>query len=79
MPTSYKTILVAVDLNAANDELLLRKALSLAKLEQAAVYLVHAIEPIDAYGTTSAFYALADVEATIAAEHTEAIRALAKE
>lgn len=78
MSVNYKSILVAVDLNEANDELLLRKALSLAKLEQAPIYLVHAVEPLDPYGTASAYYALGDIEATIAAEHTETIQALAK-
>lgn len=79
MTTQYKKILVAVDLNANHNRCVIERAKALAGGSATALYLVHAIEHIDAYGTASAFHNIASMENQIAEEHKNVIIDLAKQ
>tara|TARA_R110000868_G_scaffold8205_3_gene42641 strand:+ start:232504 stop:232944 length:441 start_codon:yes stop_codon:yes gene_type:complete len=75
----YKKILVAVELNPAEDKLTIAKAKKLAQDNNAQVCLIHAVEHINTYGTASAYPAIANVEEQISDEHQSQLNALAKE
>lgn len=65
----YKRILVAVDLNPATDLLLTQRAQELAKISGGTVYLIHAIEPLNSYGTSYAYPMMDNAEIEISDEH----------
>lgn len=59
---TYKCILLAVDLHPKNDKLTVNKAAELAKEYHAKLYLVHALEHINAYGVAQAYPTVLDLE-----------------
>ncbi|MBL4647670.1 MAG: universal stress protein [Gammaproteobacteria bacterium] len=73
---NYSKILVATELDATTDLLILSKAKQIAEQNNAALYLVHAVEHINAYNTAAAYPAIADIETQISAEHKSALTTL---
>ena len=59
--TQYNTVLVAVELTAADDQLI-RRALRMAGDNRPSLFLVHAIEQISSYSAAYGVAAGADVE-----------------
>lgn len=76
--THYRTILAAIDLNPDTDKLTIERAQQIASDNQATLYVVHAIETLNAYGAAYAYPALSDVEAEISQEHEKELHAEAK-
>ena len=67
----YKRIIAAVDLNAATDAITVERAKKLADDNNAELYLVHAIESLNAYGAPYAYPTISEVEEEISTEHKE--------
>lgn len=74
----YKTILAAIDLNPEGDKITIQRAKQLAEDHKAELYVVHAIESINAYGATYAYPALSDIESQLLEEHQNELTAEAK-
>lgn len=77
MTGRYKKILVAVALKHEHDEYILAQALKLVDEKNDTLYIAHAVQPINTYNTSSAFYALADIENQITEEHKEELNKFA--
>lgn len=71
----YQSILLAIDLHPSCDDHTAEKAIQLAKLMNAKITIVHAIEHINAYGMAQAYPTVIDLEEQLA---NEAKQALAK-
>jgi len=65
----YKCIIAAVDLNADTDAVTIERAQKLAGDNDAKLYLVHAIESLNAYGAPYAYPTISEVEDEISEEH----------
>ncbi len=74
----YQKILVAVELTDKTDRDLLEKAKTLTD-QATRIYLVHAVEHLNAYGSAQAYPAIADVEHQISKEHQTILTQLAEE
>jgi universal stress protein A len=75
---AYKIILAAVDLQPEHDKLTVERAQKLAKDNNAKLYIVHAIESLNAYGTAYGYPATADVQDELSKEHQQALLKEAK-
>lgn len=62
MSTNYKHIIVAVELHSKWDKTVAKKAVELAKLYEAELTMVHAVEYISSYGMTQAYPGIVEVE-----------------
>lgn len=62
----YKQILIAVDLHPDCDDTIIQRGIEIAKINNAKVAIVHAVEHIGAYGVAEAYSAVVDVEAQLA-------------
>ena len=79
MPLSnYQKILIAVDLEEKSDDQILAKANYFAEKYGAELYLIHAVEHLNAYGTAVAYPAIADVEGQISEEHKATLEKFAQ-
>ncbi len=58
----YKNILLAVDLQPAHDDAAIQRALELANEDKAALFIVHAVEEIHAYGATQGYDIIMNLE-----------------
>lgn len=58
----YKNILMAVDLHPSCDELTAQHAADIAKLFNAQLYIIHAVEHLNAYGVAQAYPTVIDLE-----------------
>lgn len=67
----YQTILAAVDLNPQSDKRTIEKAQKVASDHSAKLYVVHAIESLNAYGAAYAYPTINDVEAELSDEHRQ--------
>lgn len=76
---AYKNILLAVDLHPSCDELTAKKALAIAQGMQAQLYIVHAIEHINAYGMAQAYPTVIDLEEQMAKEAQQALVSFASQ
>ena len=76
--TIYKHILVAIDLHPVCDELILKRAHELAKMNHAALSAIHAVEHINAYGVAQAYPAVIDLEGEMQAEAKKQLAQLCK-
>ena len=68
---NYESIIVGVDLNADTDAITIERAKQLAKMYNAKLYLVHAVESLNAYGTPYIDIAVADIEKEISTAHKQ--------
>ena len=75
----YQCIIVAVDLNTNTDALTIKRAKKIADDNTAKLYLVHAIESLNAYGTPYVDIAFTEVEDGISAEHRKQLLHEAKQ
>jgi universal stress protein A len=64
----YKQILIAVDLHPDCDDTVISHGIDIAKINNAKVSIVHAVEHINAYGVAEAYSAVIDVEAQLMEE-----------
>jgi len=64
----YKQILIAVDLHPDCDDTVISHGVDIAKINNANVSIVHAVEHINAYGVAEAYSAVIDVEAQLMEE-----------
>lgn len=71
----YKHILIATDLSDENNAVI-KKALTLAKLFEAKVSVLHVVEPLPGYGY--AYVGIADIEAELLTEAKKGMDALSK-
>lgn len=67
----YRSIVVGVDLNVETDTITINRAKQLATTHHAKLYLVHAVESLNAYGTAYVDIAVNNIEKEISAEHKE--------
>lgn len=67
----YQNILLAIDLHPNCDEITAKKALEIAKINNAKISIVHAIEHINAYGVAQAYPAVIDLEEEMVKEAKE--------
>lgn len=76
----YRKILVAIDLHPTCDEIILKRAHELAKMNGAATTLsvIHAVEHINAYGVAQAYPAVIDLEGEMRLEATKQLGELAE-
>ncbi len=74
--TIYKHVLIATDLTEENN-VVIKKAIAIAKAFDAKVSLFHVIEPLPGYGY--AYVGIADIEAELQAEAQKSMAALAIE
>lgn len=74
----YKRILVAVDLTPDTDLILIKRAQEFAESSGAAVFLVHAIQPLNFSGNEYAYPMMDNVELEISDEHRTQLIAEAK-
>lgn len=72
----YQNILLAIDLHPSCDELVAKRALDIAKQNNANLYIVHAIEHINAYGVAQAYPAVIDLEEDMVKEAKEELARL---
>jgi universal stress protein A len=75
---NYKNILVAVELKEAEDKLVLKKALEIAKCYDSTLFLVHAVEHFSNFATATAGMAIVELEEMLNTEHKAQLEALAK-
>jgi universal stress protein A len=75
--STYQNILVAVDLHPACDETVVKRAMDIAKQNNAKVTVVHAIEHINAYGVAQAYPTVIDLEEQMMTEAKESLAKLA--
>lgn len=61
----YKQILIAVDLHPDCDDTVISHGFDIAKINNAKVSIIHAVEHINAYGVAEAYSAVIDVEAQL--------------
>lgn len=64
----YQHILVAIDLHPTCDEIILKRAHELAKMNNATLSAIHAVEHINAYGVAQAYPAVIDLEGEMRVE-----------
>ncbi len=76
---NYQKILVTINLNPEHDNQILAKANDFRKSNKSEIFLAHAVEHINVYGSNSAFHAITDIETQIAEEHKIAIAEIAKQ
>ncbi len=74
----YKNILLAIDLHPACDEQTTKRAALLAKEFNAKLYIIHAIEHINAYGMAQAYPTVIDLEEQMAKEAKDALTKFAE-
>lgn len=74
----YKQILIAVDLHPNCDDIIIKRGMEIAKINNAAVSIIHAVEHINAYGVAEAYSAVIDVEAQLLEEARLELRKLAE-
>lgn len=67
----YQCIIAGVDLNIETDAITINRAKQLAKIHNAKLYLVHAVESLNAYGTAYVDIAVSNIEHEISTEHKE--------
>lgn len=67
----YKKILLAVDLHPGCDSSAVKKALSIAKENEASLYIMHVIEHIPAYSLGQAYPSIIDLEEEIMKDATK--------
>ena len=74
----YKSILVAVDLHAVCDEVVTKRALEMARLnDNAKLTILHAVEHINAYGVAQAYPTVIDLEEQMLSEAKASLAKLA--
>lgn len=73
--STYKHILIATDLSSENN-VVVKKALALAKLLDAKVSVLHVVEPLPGYGY--AYVGIADIEAELLIEAKKSMETLSK-
>ena len=74
----YEKIIVALELNQDEDLQLIKRAQELSDPEHGKIYLVHAVEPLNSYGTGYAFPMIDNAEMDISTEHRTEIIAETK-
>jgi universal stress protein A len=74
----YQNILVAIDLHPSCDEIILKRAHEIAKLNDATLAVIHAVEHINAYGVAQAYPAVIDLEGEIRLEAKKQLGQLSK-
>lgn len=72
----YKHILIATDLSTENN-VIIEKALAIAKAFDAKVSVLHVVEPLPGYGY--AYVGIADIEAELRNEAIKGMQALSKQ
>lgn len=73
----YQNIVLAVDLHPDCDEVTIKRAVELAKTNNAKLTIVHAIEHINAYGVAQAYPTVIDLEEQMVTEAKEQLAKLA--
>lgn len=74
----YRTIIAAIDLTPEADKLTIERAKQLAADNKAELYVVHAIESLNAYGASYAYPALSNIEGQLLEDHQKELMAEAK-
>ncbi|MBI2790470.1 MAG: universal stress protein [Gammaproteobacteria bacterium] len=74
--TTYKRILLAVDLRVTHDVYTISRAIDLAKESKASLNIIHVMEPIYAYGSVQG-QTMVDLEKKIAEDARKAFQDLA--
>jgi len=75
----YKHVIIGVDLHPDCDKSVISKALKVAKINNAKVSVVHAVEHINAYGVAEAYSAVVDVETQLLDDARKELTRLGKE
>lgn len=75
---TYQTILVAVELNASEDDALLRHAIDIAQDHNAKIYLLHVLEHLGCYGAAYGVAAGANIEEILIEKAKKSLFELAK-
>lgn len=75
--TVYKHILLGIDLHPECDTSAAKKAVDLAKLYNAKLSIVHAVEHINSYGIGQAYPGIMDVEEEILKSATQELKTVA--
>ncbi len=75
--SSYQHVLAAVDLHPACDEVVMQRALEVAKQNNAKISVIHAIEHINAYGVAQAYPTVIDLEEQMMGEARTSLATLA--
>jgi universal stress protein A len=75
MNHNYQCIIAGVDLNPKSDDLTITKAMEMAKIYKAKLYLVHAVDTLSDYGTSFGYPTLNNVADEISAEHKQQLLA----
>ncbi len=78
MNNKYKNILLALDLHPNCDNKTVLTAVNMAKLFEANLTIVHAIEHINAYGVAQAFPTVVDLEAQMVEEAQRELKKLSE-
>lgn len=73
----YKSVLVAVDLHPTCDEAVTKRAVEVAKANNAKLTIVHAVEHINAYGVAQAYPTVIDLEEQMVSEAKQSLNKLA--
>ncbi len=71
--STFQNILVAIDLHPSCDEVVMKRAMDVAKQNNAKVTVVHAIEHINAYGVAQAYPTVIDLEEQMLTEAKESL------
>lgn len=74
----YQHILVAIDLHPACNEIIFKRAQELAKMNNATLSVIHAVEHINAYGVAQAYPAVIDLEGEMRIEAKKQLAQLSK-
>ncbi|MDQ8038868.1 MAG: universal stress protein [Rickettsiella sp.] len=74
----YQKILVAIDLHPTCDEIILKRANEIAKMNNSTLSVIHAVEHINAYGVAQAYPAVIDLEGEMRAEANKQLAQLAE-
>lgn len=74
----YQHILVAIDLHPACNEIIFERAQELAKMNNATLSVIHAVEHINAYGVAQAYPAVIDLESEMRIEAKKQLAQLSK-
>ena len=75
----YKHILIAIDLHPACDKLIEKKAMEIAKVHNAKVSIVHAIEHMHAYGAAQAYSTAFNMEEQLRENAEKAMKKVGKQ
>jgi universal stress protein A len=74
----YTNILLAIDLHAACDEVTAKRAIEIAKQNDAKLWVIHAVEHINAYGVAQAYPTVIDLEEQIMSDAKESMTKFAE-